>query len=138
MSNELEMKGLDDFKQLLYDKAKDTPKEGLKLIRKCGNEGRKYAVKNGKELVKKRTGLYHKSWKTGKAFINNGEYKIYVKNLAPHAHLIEEGHRNIDKAGNEHGFTKGKKVLETSMQEFEPQMTNIVSDWLDDFLDRGW
>lgn len=130
---------LDDFQKILLKKATEIPKEGLKIMRKFGKEAKKYAVKKGKVEVKKRTGNYHKSWKVGKAFKQGEEYKIYVKNLSPHAHLIEDGHRNVDKTGVEHGFTKGKHVLEDSVKEFEENhLEELLEDWLDDFLDRGW
>lgn len=135
----MEIEGLDKFDRYLLKKAQEIPKEALKIMRMMGNEARKKALQRGKKEVKKLSGNYQRGWKRGKAFkASDGSYKVYVKNLSPHAHLIEKGHRIVDSEGQEHGFVEGKHILDKSMREFQDnEMVEILDAWLDNLLDRG-
>lgn len=135
----LKLEGLDSFqKNLLKTAEKKIPKETNKLMRKVGNKARRTVVKKAKSIVKKHTGYYQKKWKRGKVFKDGDETIVRVLNSAPHAHLIEDGHRQV-VSGREVGFVKGKKPLEKGMAEFDSSgdFETIVSDWLDEMLRSG-
>jgi bacteriophage protein of unknown function (DUF646) len=99
-------------------------KEGTKLKTRTAREARK---------VGKKTGNYIKSIKRGKAYTYRGSQAIRVYSYAPHAHLIEEGHRMVTHDGREVGFVQGHHVFEAAARDFGPR---FVSD-LDDFLDEA-
>lgn len=136
----LEIKSLDNFERMLLSKAtKELPRESFQIMRKMGSKARTLVAKKARTTVKKKTGIYQKSWKRGKAFKGKGdEYVIRVYNSSPHAHLIEDGHRQVTKDGKEVGFVKGQGVLDKAMREFEEgEMVDMLEDWLDDLLESG-
>lgn len=135
MNDGLEIKGLDHFYKKLYKKAiKELPREAFKMLRTMGSKVRTEAAKNSRKKVKKASGNYHKGWKRGKAYkkSGSGDYQIRVGNNSKHAHLVEKGHRIIDKNGNEHGYKKGAPILADTVEEFErSKMKGFVEEWLD-------
>jgi hypothetical protein len=50
---------------------------------------------------------------------------------APHGHLIEKGHRIVDKSGKEHGFKEGYHVFDKAAKEIEDQWTGILEKEFD-------
>lgn len=134
----MEIKGLTEFERDLLKQAQRMPKESFKVMRKLGSKARTFVAKKSRKEVNKVTGNYHKSWKRGKAYSKDGEYQIQIRNIAPHAHLIEDGHRIVDKSGNEHGFKEGEHILTDGINEFEEQvMGEMLEQWLDQLLDEG-
>ncbi|MCI1593218.1 HK97 gp10 family phage protein [Heyndrickxia oleronia] len=138
---EFKMEGLTDFQRDLLEVAqKKLPKESFKIMRKIGSKARTQVAKDARIKVKKETGNYHKRFKRGKVFKDaDNQIVVRVINNAPHAHLIEHGHRQVTNDGKEVGFTPGKKVMETGIKNFDNsgQYENMLSDWLDDLLDSG-
>lgn len=134
-----EVKELDNFQKKLLRKAqREFPRETYRFLRKAGSKGRTYVARKSRRIVKKKSGNYHKSWKRGRAYRKrDGSYEVQIRNNAPHAHLIEYGHRKVNKKGVEVGFVKGKRVLEEGIKEFESQFFNLLEDWLDEMLDKG-
>ncbi|MGE7828968.1 HK97 gp10 family phage protein [Paenibacillus sp. NPDC093718] len=137
----MEIEGLDKFDRYLLKKAQDVPKESYKIMRKLGTVARKKALTRGKAEVKKIEGDYQRGWKRGKAYrASDGSYRVKVYNSSMQAHWIERGHRIVGKKPEkkEHGFAKGKFVLDKSMREFqENEMVDMIGDWLDEMLDKG-
>ena len=136
---DMKFEGLTDFQKDLLDVATNKlPRQTFKFLRKSGTEARKVVVKHARLKVKKNTGNYLKRFKRGKAFKDQeGKYVIRVYNSAPHAHLIEYGHRQVTKDGREVGFTPGKNVVAEGIQKFEDDFEEQVSDWLDELLESG-
>lgn len=137
----MEIEGLSDLqKDLLKIAQRELPKETKKIMRKAGSKARTYVARKARSKVKKKTGNYHKKWKRGKAYVNaKGENVVRVINSSPHAHLIEDGHRQVTKDGREVGFVRGRKVLDQGIRDFENsgQYEKILSDWLDQLLKDG-
>lgn len=137
----IRMDGLTDFQRDLFDVAtKKLPKEAPKLMRKIGTKARTKVAKKARSLVKKKTGKYHKKWKRGKVFVGyQGELVVRVYNSSPHAHLLEDGHRQVTKDGRVVGFVQGKKPLDKGMREFESSgdVANETVKWLDDLLKKA-
>lgn len=146
----IEMRGLTEFQRDLLDVAeRRLPRESKQIMQKVGNEAKKVVTKKARTLVKKsvkrenskrKQNLYHKKFKRGKVFTgDNGETVVRVINSAPHAHLIEHGHRQVTHDGREVGFVPGKKVLEKGANEFNSsgKFENMLSEWLDKMLEEG-
>ncbi len=96
--------------------------EGSKLLRKTKKEAKR---------VGKKTGNYQKSIKRGKPYSYRRSNAIRVYSYAPHAHLIEEGHRMVTHDGQEVGFVQGHHVFETAARDFEPQFQSDLDDFLE-------
>lgn len=137
----MEIKGLTDFQKDLLNSSKNIDKEIPKILRKVGSKARTVVARRARRDVKKVTGNYHKSWKRGKTFRgNDGAWTVRVYNSAPHAHLIEDGHRMVDSEGNDLGkFVQGKNVLNTGMKEFDDSKVadEMFEEWLDDLLEQN-
>ncbi|PEB56239.1 hypothetical protein CON65_15900 [Bacillus pseudomycoides] len=137
----MEIHGLTEFQRDLLAVAEvKFPKESKKIMRKIGSKARTQVARKARMDIKKITGNYHKKWKRGKVFKGRGGgLVVRVINSSPHAHLIENGHRQVTKSGQEAGFVPGKKVLDRGMLEFEAsgKMDAMLSVWLDDLLDSG-
>lgn len=138
----IEAKGLNEFRKKMLKTIQDRlPKETEKFLRKAGSRGRTVIAKRAKAIVKTKTGNYRKAWKRGKPYKRGGtdSYEIQIRNSAPHAHLIEYGHRIVAKGGRETGlYVPGKRVLEKGSREFESEYFNMVEKFIDDVLDKGW
>ena len=95
-----------------YEKAERRflQKEGAKLRSKTKAQARKLG---------KKTGNYLKSIK-----------RVRVYSYAPHAHLIEEGHRMVTHDGREVGFVKGHHVFEVAAKGFESEFYTDLDDFL--------
>lgn len=134
----IELKGLSEFQKSLLDVALvKLPKESPKLMRKVGSKARTEVARTARKLVKKKTGTYHKRWKRGKVFKDKeGKWVVRVYNSSPHAHLLEDGHRILDKDKNEIGYSKGRKPLAKGWNNFENsgQFEKEVEKWLDKLL----
>lgn len=139
----MEVKGLTEFQKEILSIAQDKlPRESYKIMRKIGSKARTFTARRARGEIRRVTGNYHRKYgfKRGKVFKgHNGEYVVRVYNAAPHAHLIEHGHRMVTKDGREVGFVRGKNTLEKSAQAFEQsgQMEKMLGDWLDDLLESG-
>lgn len=137
----IELDGLTELQRDLYEVVKKKlPKESKKVMRKVGSKARTKVARKSRTEVHKVTGNFQKGWVREKVKTNaDGELCVTVKNYMPHAHLIENGHRMVTKNGREYGFRPGKKILERSMEEFDEsgEFGAIVSDWLDDLLDKN-
>lgn len=137
----MEITGLSEFqKDLLKVAQRDLPREVPKIMRKIGNKAKSTVAKKAKSRVIDDTGNYNSRWKRGKVFKGHSdETVVRVINSAPHAHLIEYGHRQVTKDGKELGFVLGFHNLEKGMKDFENsgQFDNMLSTWLDDLLWDG-
>lgn len=150
----MEIKGLTEFQRDLLKTSTTAPKEMPKILRKIGNKARTVVARKARRDVKKLTGNYHKSWKRGKVFKGyDGALTVRVINSSPHAHLIEDGHRQVVNPidpntgkrlqgkgiGEEVGFVPGKKVLDKGMREFDDSRVadEMLGDWLDDLLRKN-
>lgn len=101
--------------------------EGSKLLRRTKSEAKRVKVK---------TGNYKKSIKRGKVYEYDGAQAIRVYSTAPHAHLIEDGHRMVTHDGKEVGFVPGMHVFEVAGKGFEPEYLADIDDMLDEAVSK--
>ncbi|MDU4696395.1 MAG: HK97 gp10 family phage protein [Paenibacillus sp.] len=114
------------------------PAEVKRFMRAEGNKLRKLILVRAKSDVKKNSGNYIRGIKRGKVYRYEGDQTaIRVYNSAPHAHLIEKGHRQVAKDGTEVGFVKGKLVFEKSKKEFESTFYADCEEFVEELLDKG-
>lgn len=135
----MRIQGLTDFQEDLLKVAQQSPKAMRSVMGKVGNRAKTVVSKRAKMMIKKDTGLYHKRFKRGKVFIDaEGQFVTRVINSAPHAHLIEYGHRQVVN-GRVVGFVAGKKVLEKGIADFEASgdVEKTIGKALDDLLAKN-
>lgn len=136
----MDIKGLSDLQKDLLNTSKQLDKAMPAIMRKVGSKARTKVAQRARRLVKKKTGTYHSRWKRGKAFIDpGGDHTVRVYNSSPHAHLIEDGHKQVTADGQTVGFVPGKKVMKKAMSEFESsgQQTQEISKAIDELLRKN-
>ena len=111
--------------------AEENPKKQRQFLQKEGNKLRSRTKAQARKLGKK-TGNYLKSIKRGKVYDYRGDKAIRVYSYAPHAHLIENGHRMVTHDGREVGFVKGHHVFELAAEDFEPEYYTDLDEMLDE------
>ena len=139
MSQVFDFKELNEFSRTLLTNAVSTlPKETKKFINKQGYALRKNVREKSKQLVKKRTGKYHKGWRKGKVYNYKGDKNslaVRVYNGNRYAHVIENGRRYKRKDGSE-TFIPGKHVLETATKEFATEYANALDSFMDELIEK--
>lgn len=133
MSKVFDPSELEEYARDLERAAKEAPKKQKQFLRKEGSTLRSKTRSKAKALGKK-TGNYMKSIKRGKVYPYNGTEAIRVYSYAPHAHLIEDGHRMVTHDGREVGFVQGYHVFELAAKEFEEQFLVDLDDMLDEVV----
>lgn len=138
-SDGMDGRELEDFtKQLLNLATKTMPRESANFLRTEGNKLRKATTGNAMQKVRELSGNYHKSIKRGKTYKYEGDsLSVRVYSGDPKSHLIEYGHRIVDKAGQERGFKPGEHVFEESAQQFGNQFVSDCEKFIDKMLDKG-
>lgn len=135
----IEIEGLTDFQRDLLDVAqKKLPRESMRMMAKAGNKLNTYAKREARSAVDHSdgTGNYYKGFKRGKVFKDaTGQIVVRAINGAPHAHLIEYGHRQV-RGDREVGFVPGRLVLYSASNKFDRsgEFEKILSDELDRML----
>jgi len=149
----LDFSELTNFKkELMEDVAQDFPQDVQKFLDKEKRKLLKVVKKTAKANVGKKTGNYYKSLEAGKTHYNKKSKDLYTKvyadeRIAPHAHLIEDGHVNVargeskkkigrrsGKGGKEIGFTLGKHIFKKSEMAFQSTYESDVNEFLGDFF----
>lgn len=90
----------------------------------------KASIQVAKEKVEEQTGDYLDGFKTEKAKTQNGKTFAKSVNDSNHGHLIEDGHINVDKNGNEHGFTQGKHVIAEATENYRETYYENTEDFV--------
>lgn len=137
---DIDMSGMDLFRENLVTLEKDFPKQAKSMLGKVGNKAATITKQKARQLVKKKTGNYLRSIKRGIVWKGaDGQYVVRVyasSKIAPHAHLIEEGHRIVDKDGNEHGFKEGLHVFEKAVKEVDSQFESILASEFEKIMNK--
>ena len=137
---------MSEFAQNMLRRATVLYPEHLKnFLKEKAAELNARAKKWAKIEYKKKTGLYQKRFKVSKAFVGEGRFFIKVYNSAPHAHLLEQGHRKVprgkkgesNRGGNETGFKRGKYPLTRSVRDFRPIYYKEIEKFIDEYFIKG-
>ena len=133
---------LTDFREDLLSFAKDlhNGKHAKKFLGKSGTKLKNATVKDAKSKVNKVTGNLFEGIKRGKPykyFVDRSmAVRVYGGKKASHLHLLNDGHRIVDKNDKEHGFVEGKHFMESALNGYEEQYVKDTLDFLDDLLDN--
>lgn len=128
---------LDAFSQQLMHLANvRLPVESKKFLRKECSKLVPVARRVARSEIKKISGNYLAGFKAGKPYMFNGALSCRTFNAAPHAHLIEYGHRNVVN-GRERGFTPGKKILEKAAERNKNKFYENCENFISEVLGNG-
>lgn len=134
----LDIKELTKFETDLMKFANDTmPKESKSFLRKTGTKLKRATLKKAKSKIKKGSGDYFKSIKRGKVYKYNGDElatRCYSKD--PKAHLLEKGHKQLTKDGEEVGWVDGYHIFEESEKEFENTYYDESEKFVNQIIDK--
>ncbi len=86
--------------------------------------------------VKKKKGDFIKGFKRTKVRKGKKQFSISAINDSPHAHLLNNGHIQTDKYGNELGFVEGFFYMEKAKENFEEGHHDAVQDFIEDLIDK--
>lgn len=135
MSQGFDLSELAKFGKDLSTVGKGFQKADRKFLQKEGSKLRSKTKAQARKLGKK-TGNYLKSIKRGKVYNYHGSQAVRVYSYAPHAHLIEDGHRMVTHDGREVGFVKGHHVFEVAAKDFEPVFYTDLDDFITEEVDE--
>lgn len=132
---------LTDFdRETLQVIIEEYPKDAKRLMQKAGTAFSQELKKTYRAETKKKTGNLLKGVKRGKPYLYKGEaWQIRVSNIAPHAHLIEHGHRFFawGHESDKRQFVHGKHIAGKTNNAFQPVFVDLVDKFTDDLLDKG-
>lgn len=148
--NSFDISELEDLQKDLINLARESfPKETQKFVRDEAKKGKNIAKKIAKSEIKKKTGKYFKSFKTGKSALDDKfSYKFY--NDSWNRHWIEDGHfivsrgeskskggtRRSGAGGEQHGFVEGKKIFTKAQVQMESEFSKDVDDFISSLMDK--
>ena len=140
------MQELSNLENELERIGRDMPQQSEKIMKSMSSELRKIAKKNTPEGDKKyyyykgnKTAITNSKrmknrWRSGKVKREGSTLVAEVKNKAPHAHLVEDGHTIVTRGGAVKGFVPGQHVLEISLEEFDEKLPEVMDDLVDNVL----
>lgn len=144
MSAEFDVTELDDFTRDMLSLARQKiPSETLKFMRAEQGKLRTRTRQKARSKVKRKTGNLFKNIDRSKAYNNDdGDTigKVYIrggKGGAPHAHLIENGHRIVGHRPDKKDTgkrTTAYKIMEEARNEFEPVFTKDCDEFVNKML----
>ena len=111
------------------------PKESKRMLSGVGGKARTIIRKKAREEVGKKSGNYLKSIKRGKVFKSKSDeltVRVFHNNrIAPHYHLVENGHRIVGKDGSEHGFKEGYHIFDKAHHAIDVEFGKILETEFD-------
>lgn len=135
--------------ELLRIAQRDMPRESRIFMNKQGRSLKKRTVAIARMNTGEKTGKYIKSIKKGKVYTRNSALCVRTYSYAPHAHLIEYGHRQVVNPsvggkikkgkgiGEEVGFVRGRYVFEDAAALYKGEFFTETQKFIDDVLDKG-
>ncbi len=122
----IEIKGLDELQKAIKEVTRKAPDRIEKKINEIGEEVRDEA----KENTPVKTGNLKKGFTAGKTINYGTVWKKEIYNDAPHAHLVEDGHRLISHKGEFWGWVHGSHMLEKTVAKKNKEIEPELQMWL--------
>lgn len=120
MSEDLEFHGMDEFKAKLTQISDEYADTSEKHLNKAGNKLKKMAKENSPlDTDPKKKKHIQKSWKSTIVGMSGSELEYQLRNVAPHYHLVENGHAMVTHNGRVIGFVQGSHFFDRCVKEYE-------------------
>lgn len=131
------VKGLEELQRDISELVARYPDELNVKMRQVGKEFTKDCnarmpphYKTGKRPIPK-------SWKVKVDQVQHVASQTYIKNTAPHFHLVENGHRKFINGVDTGGFVSGKHYVEKTVEQYEEKFPEEMEKFLDEMLEKG-
>lgn len=128
--SDIDFKGLTEFEEKLKEVEKKAPNRVEEKLDELGKDLKKRSKEKTDQETEKKTGKLRKSYKLFPSERTPDGWEKTMTNTAPHFHLVEKGHRQMTKDGEEIGFVEGKHMVERAMSEMEEVMPGELDKWL--------
>ena len=121
--SEFEIKGLNELEDSLKKAVNAYPDKAASSLKALGNQFKRKAIKNTDQAqVKEHTGRLKKGYKVSKVTGYGMNMEVNFSGTAPHFHLIEHGHNQINKKGENIGFVPGYHMVAQTRTEFQDEV----------------
>jgi len=136
MEDGVDFRELSEFKELLNSTVKAFPKECKRFLKnECKTLKQRTKQCANSEVGK--SDIEHKHYvdgfKVGKPYDKDDELCCRVYNNAPHAHLIENGHKIVTsstQSSGSGGFVEGKYIIQKSSDSYEREFLDNTERFL--------
>ncbi|MCD3223941.1 HK97 gp10 family phage protein [Clostridium botulinum] len=132
-SVEFKFEGMEQFQEELKRINREFPDAQEKILDKGIKNLRKKSKKLTPYRAKDKVHIRDK-YKVTKPTYNGLEMETTMTNKAPHFHLVNNGHIQLDRKGNECGFVEGQHMAERAMEEMETEFPNQVEKMIGKLL----
>ena len=155
----IDLSELDEFTDRLIQSSKEAKKTQRRFLQQQGNKFKRKTKAQARAAgVKTQSGNYMERIKRGKVWSSrNGAQSVRVYSNAPHAHLIEDGHKQLVNPGKGKGngrgvipgrgighkpkdgkkdSVEGRKVFEKAYEAFEPEYDRACEEAIDEMISK--
>lgn len=135
MGDGLEISGLDTMQKKLNYVATKYPYESEILLTKVGNKFRNSVKKRTPDSGKQSKRKLMKSYRLSKVQGTGKDLYVEFRSTAPHFHLLERGHKVVDKNGKDTGKrVNGKLMIEQTALEYQRAFPKEVEKMVDKLI----
>lgn len=113
------------------------PKEAKELLRKISAKGKKYVRQETRSRTKKKTGNLLEGIDRSRPHQFQGDWQVRVYNTAPHAWLVEHGHRLVAWGRETDREVPGKYPVTEARKRIAAEFFDDADAFIDELLDRG-
>ena len=134
-TNGLEITGLDTIQKKLNYVATKYPYESEILLKKMGNKFRNSVKRRTPDSGFQSKRKLMKSYRVSKVQGAGKDLYVEFRSTSPHFHLVERGHRIVDKKGRDTGKrVQGKFMVEQTALEYQKEFPKEVEKMVDKLL----
>ena len=141
MSEVIEVVGLDDLCDSLNKLAEKYPDRAGELLVINAKTLRKSVTKKVRERTKpkgkKKSLARVGSYKISKVQGYGADQYVEISATSPHFHLVERGHVQLNRKGEEIGFVKGEHMMADAIKEANDEMPETIEKMVDELLKEG-
>ena len=131
----LEIQGLDTLQQKLNYISNRYPYESEVLLTKMGNKFRNSVKKKTPNSGYESKRKLIKSYRVSKVQGAGKDLYVEFRSTSPHFHLVERGHRIVNKKGRDTGRrVQGKFMVEQTVLEYQKAFPKEVEKMVDKLL----
>ncbi len=131
----LEIQGLDTLQQKLTYISNRYPYESEVLLTKMGNKFRNSVKKRTPNSGYESKRKLMKSYRVSKVQGAGKDLYVEFRSTSPHFHLVERGHRIVNKKGRDTGKrAQGKFMVEQTVLEYQKAFPKEVEKMVDKLL----
>lgn len=130
--SDFEIRGLEEFEKKLKLIERRAPD---RILDKLDDEGKKLR-KEVKNNTPSDTKKLQKSYKLAPVEKIKGGYQKGLYSKSPIFHLIERGHMQMSKSGQELGWKEGVFMMEKTVSEQEEPIMNRLKSWLNELFEE--